>query len=331
MKNRYIVYTVLLLLTGAVIFAAFKIDRDFFSDDNKQVMKEEKRWEAPNLDQLPASKEKQLLEYGRDLIANTSYYFGPKGSVARISNGMNCQNCHLDAGTRLNGNCFALVASTYPKYRERSGRVETIAYRINECMERSLNGKELDSTGKEMQAMIAYIKWVGKNVNDTTPQKGIATVQVPFLDRAADPGAGKNLFALKCQRCHAADGSGVLKIDSIGYQYPPLWGDNSFNVSAGMYRLTRLAAFIKYNMPYTEVGIAPQLTDAEAWDLAAYVSSQKRPEKFFPYDWAKLNTKPVDYPFGPYADSFTTVQHKFGPFKPIDEFKRTQKETAVKK
>ncbi|TRZ75539.1 MAG: cytochrome C, partial [Chitinophagaceae bacterium] len=28
-------------------------------------------------------------------------------------------------------------------------------------------------------------------------------------------------------------------------------------------------------------------------------------------------TKPVDYPFGPYADTFSEQQHKFGPFEPI--------------
>ena len=27
--------------------------------------------------------------------------------------------------------------------------------------------------------------------------------------------------------------------------------------------------------------------------------------------------KPFDYPFGPYADSFSTAQHQFGPFGPL--------------
>jgi thiosulfate dehydrogenase len=41
---------------------------------------------------------KEQLEYGKDLI---SYQiFGPNGSVKKISNGMNCSNCHLDAGTK---------------------------------------------------------------------------------------------------------------------------------------------------------------------------------------------------------------------------------------
>jgi len=40
-----------------------------------------------------------LAKYGRELIENTSYYLGPKGIVTQITNGMNCQNCHLNGGT----------------------------------------------------------------------------------------------------------------------------------------------------------------------------------------------------------------------------------------
>jgi thiosulfate dehydrogenase len=59
-------------------------------------------------------------------------------------------------------NNFLTVASTYPKFRERSGRLESVEWRINECMQRSLNGEPLDSLSKEMKAMVAYIKWTGK-------------------------------------------------------------------------------------------------------------------------------------------------------------------------
>jgi thiosulfate dehydrogenase len=78
-------------------------------------------WKPPTLSQLPAGEAGKLITYGRELIVNTSAYLGPKGSVQHISNGMNCQNCHLDAGTKLFGNNYSAVASTYPKYRARSG------------------------------------------------------------------------------------------------------------------------------------------------------------------------------------------------------------------
>jgi thiosulfate dehydrogenase len=43
---------------------------------------------------------------------NFSYkYLGPNGSVKKISNGMNCSNCHLDAGTKPWGNNYGSVFS----------------------------------------------------------------------------------------------------------------------------------------------------------------------------------------------------------------------------
>lgn len=82
----------------------------------------------------------------------------------QITNGMNCQNCHLDAGTKVWGNNYGSVFSTYPKYRPRSGKEEDIYKRINDCFERSLNGKALALNSKEMQAIKAYIEYVGKDV-----------------------------------------------------------------------------------------------------------------------------------------------------------------------
>src|SRR5689334_8722017 len=92
-------------------------------------------WHAPDTNSIPATTEGELIRYGRSLIANTAYYLGPKGTVTHISNGMNCQNCHADAGAKPYGNCFSAVASTYPVFRPRSGIVESIEFRINDCLQ----------------------------------------------------------------------------------------------------------------------------------------------------------------------------------------------------
>jgi thiosulfate dehydrogenase len=89
-------------------------------------------WTGAGANQIPITAEGELIRYGRNLIANTSQYLGPRGSVAHISNGMNCQNCHLEAGTKPWGNNYGAVASTYPKFRERSGTIETIEKRVND-------------------------------------------------------------------------------------------------------------------------------------------------------------------------------------------------------
>lgn len=62
-----------------------------------------------------------------------------------------------------------------------------------------------------------------------------------------------------------------------------------------------------------------QLTDEEAWDLAAFVNSQPHPSKDLKKDWPKISEKPFDNPFGPYADGFSEEQHKYGPFKVIKD------------
>src|SRR5690349_12440874 len=82
-------------------------------------------WKAPDVATIPSGPEGDEIAYGRELVAHTSEYLGPKGNVLNISNGMNCQNCHLDAGTKPFGNNYSAVASTYPKFRARSGTNET--------------------------------------------------------------------------------------------------------------------------------------------------------------------------------------------------------------
>ena len=272
-------------------------------------------WHAPDIQTLGIDTQSKLILYGRELFSNTATFLGPRGSIANLSNGMNCQNCHLDAGTRPYANALAAVAATYPIFKARSGRVESIEFRINDCMQRSMNGKTLDSLSREMRAMVAYIKWVGKGVPVGKRPSGAGTEELTVLNRAADPLKGKALYEQQCQRCHNANGDGQLRPDSMGYVYPPLWGPHSFNVSAGMYRISKLAGYIKNNMPF---GMAtyqePKLTSEESWDLAAFIASQPRPVKKFTQDWPDISKKSFDYPFGPFTDSFTAIQHKYGPF-----------------
>jgi thiosulfate dehydrogenase len=284
---------------------------------SKRHAAENKTWVAPDVNALPVTAEGDNIRYGRDLIVRTAFYLGEKGRVAHISNGMNCQNCHLHAGTQNFGNPFSAVASTYPKYRERSGRVESIEFRINDCLKRSLNGSGLDSLSHEMRAMVAYLKWIGKDVPKGVKPPGSGLDHLPFLNRAADPEKGKMVYLQKCQSCHGADGQGKLAEDNASFIYPPLWGTHSYNTGAGLYRLFSFAAYVKYNMPFGTTFSKPQLSDAEAWDVAAFVNTQPRPQKRVATDWADLTKKPIDFPFGPYADSFSESQHKYGPFAPM--------------
>jgi thiosulfate dehydrogenase len=274
-------------------------------------------WKAPDTTKIPSTDEGRLIRYGRDLIANTAHYLGPKGIKAAISNGMNCQNCHLDAGTKPWGNNYSAVFSTYPKFRDRSGSIETIYRRVNDCLERSLNGHPLDTNTLEMKGIFAYLKWLGQGVPRSIKPPGAGITEIAYLNRAADPAKGRTVYEQVCRRCHGAQGNGSFNRDSTGYVYPPLWGDHSYNTGAGLYRLSRLAGYVKDNMPLGCTHDSSLLTNEEAWDVAAFINSRQRPEKTFAKDWPDIARKPVDHPFGPYADSFTTRQHKYGPFGPI--------------
>ena len=284
-------------------------------------------WHAPDETSLENNPDKATILYGKDLIAHTSLYFGANGSVSKNAiNGMNCQNCHLEAGTKIFGNNYGSVFATYPKYRPRSGTIENIQKRVTDCFERSLNGKAPDADSKEMKAITAYINWLGKDVKkgdlpagQAGKANGSGFKDIAFLKRAADPALGKAVYIQKCQSCHQPNGEGVQMTDKSAFIYPPLWGNNSYNTGAGLYRLASFAKYVKYNMPNGTNFMSPQLSNEEAWDVAAFVNSQPRPVKDISKDWPKIEEKVFDHPFGPYADGFSETQHKYGPFQPIKD------------
>lgn len=282
-------------------------------------------WKAPGIRSIPAGKTGEVIRYGRALVISTASYLGPRGSVAHITNGMNCQNCHEDAGTKLFSNDFAGFIATYPRKSSRSGRLEPASARIAECFERSLNGRVPDTAKKEVQAILAYMKWLGKDVGKDRIPAGGSTEKLNFMVRAADPKKGQLVFVAKCQSCHGTSGEGLLNPDKISYTYPPLWGPQSYNDGAGMYRLSNLAGFIKNNMPYGASYQYPQLPDEESWDVAAFINSQPRPHKKQQADYPDVSQKPIDLPFGPYADKFSARQHKYGPYLPIQDAIRLKK------
>ncbi len=282
-------------------------------------------WQAPDLEGMEWADEAELIRYGRDLVAHTQDYFGEAGLVRPGSiNGLNCQNCHLDAGAKPWGNNYAAVQSMYPLFRERSGSEETIAKRVNDCFERSLDGQPLDTTGREMQAIKAYIAWLGQSVPLKVKPKGSGIWAPEYLDRAADPVRGEVVYVAKCQSCHGTDGQG-LPMPESARDYPPLWGPRSYAESAGLFRLSRFAGYVKANMPLGATWDNPQLTDEEAWDVAAFINSQPRPKhRFLDADFSTLAGKPFDHPFGPYVDTFPETQHKYGPFQPIIAAKKAK-------
>jgi len=281
-------------------------------------------WVVPDADALPDDSLGKAVRYGRDLIARTYALIGPEVAdpAHRFSgNNMAYQNCHLEAGTKQYGLPFQGVYADFPNYRARSGTVGTIEDRIQGCMTRSMNGKQLPAGGPEMTAIVAYMKFLsgGRPVGAPTPGRGPG--RMPELSRAADPAHGQEVYAQNCVACHGDTGQGQragVAGDAKGYTFPPLWGPDSFNDGAGMNRLIGAANFIHGNMPNGVTWQAPVLSEQNAWDVAAFVQAQPRPHKAnLDRNYPVALQRPADSGYDPYADGFSEAQHRLGPFGPI--------------
>jgi thiosulfate dehydrogenase len=136
--------------------------------------------------------------------------------------------------------------------------------------------------------------------------------------RAADVVHGRLVFEQVCAACHGTNGLGQRAATGAGYQFPPLWGPDSYNNGAGMARLLSAAAFVKNNMPIGTTFASPALSDEDAYDVAGFINNAERPQKAdLAADFPVRSQKPVDTPYGPYADDFSLTQHRLGPFDSI--------------
>lgn len=216
---------------------------------------------APNDSTIPSGALGASIRRGRALLAATH-----DSLSAFAPSKLRCVSCHLDEGRRANASPFVGVYARYPNYNARSGHTYTLQDRINDCFRRSLNGRALSADGSDMRDMVVYFAWLSNGVPVGAAVEGQGLPKLTPLP--GDTTRGRALFGEQCARCHGADGSGTAVA-------PPLWGRGSFNIGAGMSRLRTAAAFIRYNMPFDRAGL---LTDQQAFDVAAFVTSRPRPD-----------------------------------------------------
>ncbi|QUJ67916.1 c-type cytochrome [Photobacterium sp. GJ3] len=226
---------------------------------------------TPDWNNLPEAHFGDVVKQGYQVFTNTQAL----KSQGVIKGGLNCVNCHLNAG-RLAGSAPLWAAYVaYPAYRSKNQRVNNYEDRLQGCFRYSMNGGDkvpaLDSD--EIRALTAYSYWLATNapVNSQLPGRGFFSVEKP--KEAPDYGRGEAVYQEKCAFCHAENGEGRKAADR--YVFPPLWGEDSYNWGAGMHQINTAAAFIKANMP---LGMGNTLTDQEAWDVAMYIDSQDRPQ-----------------------------------------------------
>ncbi|MGX9460426.1 c-type cytochrome [Shewanella sp. A14] len=262
---------------------------------------------APLTD-IPAGAFGDKIRLGYQLFVNTQQLRNKN-----VGNELNCVNCHMNAGIKANASPLWAAYFAYPAYRKKNDKVNSFQERIQGCFTYSMNGKPPASDSAELVAISAYSYWLGMSglmakyhvtgpvpeLSDTELVKGAKRDDFPMpaaitkhLDIAALsklPGRGypkikqsevaystergMTVYQAHCQVCHSEDGQGqvIAGISAL----PPLWGPQSYNWGAGMHRVNTAAYFIYENMP---LGKSVQLTTQQAWDVAAYINSQDRPQ-----------------------------------------------------
>ncbi len=184
---------------------------------------------------MPSGPDGAAVNLGKALVTETK-----KRLPRNVGNGLNCSSCHLGAGTVALAGPFVGLWGVFPEYRARGGAIDSLQERINDCFLRSMNGKPLAWDSAEMNAMLMYIRWLSTGVPTGTPVagRGMGSVDTTLKPNAVH---GKQIYAEKCASCHGAGGAGIAN-PAGGYVFPPVWGNASFNVGAGMARTYTAAA-----------------------------------------------------------------------------------------
>jgi thiosulfate dehydrogenase len=238
----------------------------------------------------------EQVRWGYRIFVNTPHE-APRLTGGKVS----CSNCHLNAGQRERALALVGVAGMFPEYNNRAARLISLPDRIVDCFLRSENGtarpeEPASTSSKEVLAVASYITWlskgyaVGQNPSwrnrNTLPAD--ALIAIVKLDRSK----GEAIYKERCTSCHGLDGQGVQVGDK---KAGPLWGPDSWNDGAGAARVYTLAGIIRYSMPYLDPG---SLTDEEAQQVAAFITSQVRPRYPFKerdYVGAKVPADAVYY------------------------------------
>jgi thiosulfate dehydrogenase len=235
-------------------------------------------WYAVDISKLGKGTQSDLIRYGRELIVNTPRYVGKNATdpaMRYAGNDLACQNCHLNAGLQPFAAPFVSTYATFPMMVD--DQVITLTERINGCMRRSLNGKDFPDESREMEALVAYFRYVGKGTPEGVRLAGMGLRPIASPPQPPDARRGETVYAKLCVTCHKEDGQGERAKDGIGYAIPPLWGEASFNAGAGMAKTAYAASYIRDNMPFGVTYQAPLLTVQQAWDVAAYMISKPHP------------------------------------------------------
>lgn len=262
---------VLLAMAAKVVFPLIVKEKFEKKQFSKEMRSQERVFEKETIqfdlldpEVSPPSIHEEVMD-GYNIILYTN-----KVLPNYVDDRLTCSNCHFAGGNTLGGKRGGIslvgVVKTYPRYEQRFGKMIDLVDRINNCFERSMNGKPLERNSKEMNAILAYLKWISSEIpaRKTYPWLGLEKLAT---SHQPDPKNGAKLYDKFCAICHQKNGEG-------SEHNPPIWGPHAYNDGAGMNMLPKLSSFIYYNMPFDN----PFLTQEQAVDVASFVIEQRRPK-----------------------------------------------------
>ena len=258
------------LLLVAVVGAAAQVPRPLgvvAPDELPPAPANAIRFTPPDETSIPNSPLGDMIRFGRDVFVDTQRY-----AKKYVGNGLNCVNCHLDAGRKADSGPLWAAYVAYPAFRTKNRQINTFEQRLEGCFRFSMNGTMPPSDSIVVVGLVSYAYWLatGAPVGAQLAGRGYPAVAEP--PQKPDIRRGALVYDAHCAACHGTKGAG-LKTGGT-YTFPPLGGGDSYNRGAGMHRVPTAAAFIKANMPLGQGGT---LTDQQAWDVAAFMNSHSRP------------------------------------------------------
>jgi len=223
----------------------------------------------PSMNELPNDKYGEEVRLGFKIFTQTQKFAARYAGRAMV-----CSHCHLNAGRKPHAVPLWGAAGMYPGYRFSSDKNDTLEDRMADCFRNSMNGIAPAPDSPEMRALVAYANFIAKGIPIGVHMPGRSFPDVDYTGYEASPTRGKDIFLNKCSTCHGENGKGQRRSDG-SYQYPPLWGFNSYNKGASLYKQRKLARFIRANMP---LGEGFSLSEQESWDLASFINMHERPK-----------------------------------------------------
>jgi len=235
----------------------------------KTIPQDPESFRPPPYGALPArAEDADAVRLGEKIFDDT-----PAFASKYVGNSMSCRNCHTDLGRNADSSPMWAAVPRYPQYRSKNQRINTLEMRLQGCFLYSENGTPPPADSPELVALVAYLHWLadGMPIGARPTASGYPELAEPSTPPDRD--RGRTVYAASCAVCHGASGQGTVVAGAR--VIPPLWGPQSFNWGAGMHTVDTAAAFVFRNMPY---GAAGGLSEQEAWDVAAWIDSQPRPQ-----------------------------------------------------